>query len=153
LSIPESNLESPFERGPAADLWRHTLSKVPTFFGRLEYLSSLRNPNSGLYEHHGLAQMFGYEQADETLRRSHQQVFHEWLCLSLERQKADLEDYLGEQPGGVGGVLQAWLRLAPYRNLAPAAAREVERQLFLTDLEALLELLKRDYGIASPDPE
>src|SRR5438270_3121880 len=87
LKGTESNLNPAFERGPAADLWRHTLSKLPTFFGRLEYLSSLRNPNSGLYEHHGLGQMFGYENADETLRRSHLEVFHEWLCLSLERQK------------------------------------------------------------------
>ena len=38
-------------------------------FGRLVYLSSLRTQDSGLYEHHGLAQMFGAEQTAETLRR------------------------------------------------------------------------------------
>ncbi len=30
------------ERGAASDLWRHTLSQIPTVFGRLVYLSSLR---------------------------------------------------------------------------------------------------------------
>ena len=153
LSSFDSNVGPAFERGPAADLWRHTLSKVPTFFGRVEYLASLRNPNSGLYEHHGLAQMFGYEQADETLRRSHQRVFQDWLCLSLEQQKTDIEDYLEGATGGPAAVLAAWLSLAPYRTWAPASAREVEQQLFVTDLEALLELLKREYGVSSPDPE
>ena len=47
------------ERGAASDLWRHTLSQIPSVFGRLVYLSSLRNPNTDSYEHHGFSQMFG----------------------------------------------------------------------------------------------
>ena len=44
-----------FERGAAADVWRHTLSQIPYLYGRLAYLGSLRNANTGRYEHHGLA--------------------------------------------------------------------------------------------------
>lgn len=153
LSMANTNADTHFDRGPAADLWRHTLARVPTHFGRLVYLSSLRNQNTGCYEHHGLAQMFGDEQAGDTLSRSHAQIFQEWLCLNLEQQKTDLQEYLGELPGNPAAVLATWLRLAPYRNLVPAPARDVERQLFLTDVEALLAVLKHEYAVASPDPE
>ena len=36
-----------FDRSAAADLWRNTLSQIPTTFGRLIYLASLRDQNTG----------------------------------------------------------------------------------------------------------
>jgi hypothetical protein len=85
-----------FDRSAAADLWRNTLSQIPTTFGRLIYLSSLRDQNTGTYQHHGLAQLFGEGETDQTLRHSHSQTFSEWLCFNLEQQKSDLEGYLEE---------------------------------------------------------
>ena len=148
-----SKLERKFERGAAADLWRHTLAQIPTVFGRLVYLATLRSPNTGSYEHHGLAQVFGEEEADRTLRQSHFQVFSEWLCFNLEQQKSDLEEYLGGLEGGIRTVLSTWIRLAPYRGLVPTDCREVEKQLYNADLETVLELLRYEYDVASPDPE
>jgi hypothetical protein len=153
MSSENSSPEPPSPQAPAADLWRHTLARIPTLFGRLVYLSSLLSQHSGLYEHPALAQMFGGEQADDTLRRSHARVFQDWLCLNLEQQKADLHEYLAELPGNPASALATWLHLASYRSLAPAAAQEVERGLYITDLEVLLELLKHEYGGASPDRE
>jgi len=148
----ESRADLKLERGAAADLWRNTLSQIPTLFGRLVYLSSLRDSNSGSYEHYGLAQVFGAREADRTLRQSHTQAFASWLNLNLEQQKSDLEDYLAGLEEDIDAILANWIRLAPYRNLIPARAREVERQLYLTDLEVVLELLKFDHDVASPDP-
>jgi len=136
---------------PASDLWRYTLARISTLSGRLIYLSSLRNQSSGAYEHHGLARMVGDEQAAETLRRSHARVFQDWLCLNLEQQKADLQDYLAENPAPAA-ALRSWLDSGSYRNWAPAAALDVEKQLFARDLEILFGLLKREYGGVSPDP-
>ncbi len=85
-----------FDRSAAADLWRNTLSQIPTTFGRLIYLASLRDQNTGAYNHHGLAQLFGPDETDQTLRQSHSQIFSEWLCFNLEQQKSDLEGYLDE---------------------------------------------------------
>ena len=154
--MPDQNssaARASFERGPAADLWRRTLAQIPTLFGRLVYLSSLRDLNSGAYQHYGLAQAFGAEQAGETLRQSHEQVFAAWLGYGLERQRADLEEYLSELEGGPAAVLGNWILLAPYRNLIPANARAAERDLYLADLEAILELLKHEHGAVVPDPE
>jgi hypothetical protein len=122
-------------------------------FGRLAYLASLREPNTGAYEHHGLAQVFGSEEAGWTLRQSHAQVFEEWLGFPLERQKQDLESYLAGLEGAVAAVLANWARLAPYRGYLPADAIQAERELFLTDLETVLELLRYDYGVVSRDPD
>ena len=141
------------ERGAAPDLWRNTLSQIPSLFGRLVYLCSLRDPNSGLYRHYGLAQVFSDDQADRVLRQSHEQTFAQWLCFNLEQQKADLDLYLGGLNGNRRTILDTWIRLAPYRGLIPSVVREVERRLYLSDLETILELLKNEYGVASPDPD
>jgi hypothetical protein len=141
------------ERGAAPDLWRHTLSQIPSVFGRLVYLSTLRDPNSGLYQHYGLAQVSGEQEADRVLRQSHEQAFAEWLCFNLEQQKADLDLYLSGLDGNRRTILDTWIRLTPYRALVPSLARDVERRLYLTDLETILDLLRNEYGVACPDPD
>ncbi len=94
-----------FDRSAAADLWRNTISQIPSVFGKLVYLASLRNANSGAYEHHGLALVFGDDEANKALKNSHSKVFAEWLYFNLEQQKADLDLYIsclvrGQTPGG-----------------------------------------------------
>src|SRR5690349_11774182 len=81
----------------AAELWKHTLSQIHCQFGRLVYLSSLRDGNTGLYQHHGLSLVLGAEQAGRTLEDSHMTCFQEWLALNLKDQHADLSLYFSEQ--------------------------------------------------------
>ncbi len=149
--MPKVKDQTMFDRSPASDLWRHTLSQIPTTFGRLVFLSTLRDPNTGVYAHYGFAQRVGEEAADEALRQSHLQCFSEWLAFSLEEQKADLDLYLSGIDSDKKTILDTWIRTKPYRNLIPAAAMEVERRLYHSDLEALLELLTVVHGVAFPD--
>lgn len=151
--MTDSTASHGFDRSAAGNVWRRTLSQIPAIFGRLVYLSSLRDPNSARYQHYGLAQAFGETQADETLRRCHEDVFAEWLSFNLEQQKRDLEEYLCGLDSDIRTTVATWIRLAPYRNLVPTAVRDPERQLFLADLETILELLKHEHGVASPDPD
>jgi hypothetical protein len=120
-------------------------------FGRLVYLAALRDSNSGRYEHHGLALVFGENEADRALRRSHIQTFSEWLCFNLEQQKADLDLYLSALLDDRRRVTETWLRLEPFRTLVPSAATKAETDLYLTDFRALLTLLKNEYGAVVPD--
>jgi len=142
-----------FDRSAASDLWRNTLSQIPTAFGRLVYLASLRNQNNGTYEHHGLALVFGEDEANRALRDSHSAVFAEWLTFNLEQQKADLDLYLAGLFEDKRLVVETWVRLAPYQNLVPASVRAVERRLYINDLAALMELFRNAYGVAAPDPD
>jgi hypothetical protein len=142
-----------FDRSAAADLWRNTISQIPSVFGRLVYLASLRNANNGRYEHHGLALVFGEDEANKALKNSHSAVFAEWLSFNIEQQKADLDLYISSLFEDKRVVVETWIRLAPYKNLIPASVRGVERRLYLSDLAALIELLRGAYGVASPDPD
>ncbi len=140
MSEPETR-ES-LEKDAASNLWRHTLSQIPSLFGRLVYLSALRDQNTGTYEHFGLAQAYGDAEADRVLRASHLKTFSGWLCLRLEEQKADLGLYLSGLEGDRRAILDTWIRLHPYRSLVPSGARQVERELYMGDLETILELLR-----------
>jgi hypothetical protein len=140
-----------FDRSPASDLWRHTLSQIPTTFGRLVFLSTLRDPKTGVYAHYVFAQRVGEETAAATLRHSHEQCFAEWLGFKIEEQKADLDLYLSGIEGDRKTILDTWVRTRPYRNLIPVSALEIEKQLYYSDLETLLELLTTVHGVAFPD--
>ena len=141
------------DRSAFSDLWRNTLAQIPTVFGRLVYLSSVRNLNSGRYEHHGLALVFGEEEANKALKKSHAQSFSEWLEFDLEQQKADLDLYLSALPEDKKTVLEAWVRMAPYKNLLPTSVRPPERKLYLADLNAILEVFRNEYAVSGPDPD
>lgn len=145
--------EARLERGAVPDVWRRTLSRIETIFGRLVYLVGLRDNNTGRYEHHGLALIFGDEDADRALRESHEITFAEWLSFGLEHQKADLDLYLAQLTARRRRTIETWLRLRPYRNLIPARTGDPERALYLADFETLLELLKTEYGVVEPDPD
>ncbi len=139
-------------RGAASDLWRHTLSQIPSLFGRLIYLSGLRNVDSDIYLHHGLASVFGEEEANTAIRKSHEEAFAQWLEFTIEQQKADLEVHVAGLEPERKRVVENWSRLEPYRNLPPASASTVEKTLFLDDLETLLSLMRNELGVSSPDP-
>jgi hypothetical protein len=115
------------------DEWRRTLLAIPTLFGRLAYLASLRDPASGFYRHEALDAVMGSEECDRALSRRHRRLFSDWLAHSVAEQRKDLDEYL--RTAGTPRDLHQFL------GLIPPAARDVERQLFLADLETLAELL------------
>jgi hypothetical protein len=127
------------ERSATADLFKNTLSRIPTLFGRLAYLASLRDSNSGVYRHHGLASIFGRDESRKALSQSHQTVFQEWLNLPLADKKDDLSAYLNGLDDPRPEVLDHWASLRPYLGYMPASARVSERELFCAEFDVLLE--------------
>jgi len=117
------------------------------------YLSSLRNANNDRYEHHGLALIFGEDEANRALKKAHGRTFAEWLSFNLQQQKSDLDLYIAGLNEDKRTVIESWLKLAPYRSLIPSKVRGVERRLYTTDLITLLELLKSESGVSGPDPD
>lgn len=126
------------------DLWNRTLSRIPTSFGRLVYLAGLIDVNTGRYKHFGLIQVYSENEAHDALRKAHAEVFGEWLNYPLRRQRGDLEAYLDSLDGDREMVLRSWLHLTPYRSLIPAGTSEANRQLYVADLELILEILRNE---------
>ena len=130
------------------------LSRIPTSYGQLVYLAGLRNPDNGRYEHFGVdSGLSDAVAASRILKRVHEVVFKEWVSYPLERKKADIELYISgiDQVDRVE-LIDAWLRLTPYKNLVPASIQGPERERHTSDFEAILGLLKNVYGVASPNP-
>jgi hypothetical protein len=151
--MPRFKPKGVLERSAVADLWKHTLSRIPTVYGRLSYLASLRDQNSGIYRHHGLSKAFGREESYKALQESHQQAFAEWLNLSLADKSADLTAYLASLEDPRLAVLDHWLQSRIYRSHVPASARAMERELFFRDMEALLVVLRNGCADEAPAPD
>jgi hypothetical protein len=142
--MPRFKPMAKLERSALADLCKHTLSRIPTEFGRLIYLATLRDVNSGTYRHHGLSTAFGRDEAVRALRESHNAAFQSWLQMSLAEKNDDLRDYLRSLDDPQEEVVQYWLKSGAYRNYVPAAAMKPEADLFCRDVEILLELLRNE---------
>ena len=134
------------------DFWVRDLSHIPTSYGRLVYLAGLRNPDTGQYEHYG-SDSNTRQLTSRMLKRLHEDIFKQWVRYTLERKKADIELYIaGIDQVDKTDLIDAWLRLTPYKNLVPASIQGPERQKHVSDFEIILGLLKNVYGVASPDP-
>jgi len=138
--MPRFRPKGVFERSAVLDLWKNTLSNISTRFERLTYLASVRDPNTGVYRHYGLANAFGRDESIKALRSSHEQIFLEWIGSTLEEKYLDLQQFLAGLDESRKTVAEYWLQRAV--TLVPDSAREMERELFCKDLEALLEIIR-----------
>lgn len=136
----------PLERDALGVLWRRTLSQIPSWFGRMVWLASLRNPDTAHYEHHGLAVHFGAEESNKALRQSHLACCRDWLNMSMEDQMADLRVHLDSHAdaGNPVRIIGNWRELGFWRTILPASIRGAERAMYLANVEALLTLLQNE---------
>lgn len=140
------------EQQLSGESWSRDLCQISTAYGRLVYLASLCNPDTGRYDHYASSPTDRAD-ANSKLRRLHEIFFKEWIGYSLERKKRDVEEYIeGIDQVDRAELVDAWLRLTPYKNLVPAPIQGPERQKHISDFEAILGLLKNVYGVAAPDP-
>ncbi len=131
----------------ALDAWRKSVSEMPSRFGRLIYLASLRNAETRRYKQYRLELVMDPVQVDQAVRELHESMFAEWLALDLRSQRADLDVFLSTVEGHRRQILAACAAAAPHTWMIPDSAPEHERILCLTDLNTILELLYAEYGL------
>lgn len=133
------------------DFTLNTLAGIDGPFARLVYVASLRDLSSGRYEHQGLAALYPEESVQQALELCHEQIFERILEMPLEKQLEDLRNCLGAMEGGVATVVSHWQQLEPYRMLLPENAPDYLRELFCSNLRALLEILHEQCSSAHSD--
>ncbi len=121
-----------------------TLAAIPGLFARLTYVSSLRDLSSGRYEHAGLAALYPDAAIQQALQLCHEQIFERILETPLAIQLKDLQACLAAMEGGLPVAVSHWLRMEAYRVLVPEQSPDYLKELFCSNLRALLEILREE---------
>jgi hypothetical protein len=130
------------------DFTVNTLAGIPGDFARLVYIASLRDLSSGRYQHQGLTALYPEEATQQALQLCHGQIFERILETPLAEQLEDLKNCLGAMEGGLGKAGSHWRRLESYRFLLPEEVPDYLRDLFVSNLGALLEILREQCSAA-----
>jgi hypothetical protein len=109
----------------------------------LAYFASLCDAATGEYEHWGMSRIYGRNEANMAFRRSHAEVFGDWLSLDLAQRELDFGLYRSGLKAAGRDVLEVVARLESQRRLVPASARQAECEVFQGALIELLERVKR----------
>jgi len=124
------------------DFTATTLAAIPNVFGRLIYIASLRDLSTGRYEHSGLTAVYSPDSVQEAVKFCHQEIFARVLEMPLSVQEQCLTECLDNMPGSMHETVAHWRHLESYRVLPPEGAPDYLRELFFSNLRALLEILE-----------
>src|SRR5258706_8338001 len=119
-----------------------TLSAIPNEFGRLTYIASLRDLSTGRYEHAGLSALYPEEAIQQALKQCHEEVFRRILETPLSMQESELRSCLEGMEGTLHSTVAHWRQMEAYRVLIPEESPEYLKELFCSNLRALLEILQ-----------
>jgi len=126
----------------AEDFRRRSLGKILRPLDRLIYLASLRDYNTGLYYHDGLADQFTQEAASEALACCHREAFQELVGCSLRELVGQLEAYRASLTAACREFVGAWKALQPYRVAIPAESNTLAAELLLSNFKVALAILE-----------
>jgi hypothetical protein len=121
-----------------------TLAEIPGMFARLTYIASLRDLSSGRYEHAGLSALYPQEALQQALQLCHEEIFERILETPLSLQEPDLRSCLVAMEGGLCASVSHWRRMEAYRILVPEHGPSYLKELFYSNLRALLEILQEE---------
>ena len=91
------------------------------------------------------------EAIQQTLEMCHEQIFERILESPLEQQQKDLIDCFKSMAGGYCEAVEHWRRMEAYRVLLPEAAPGYLKELFCSNMRALLEILRSGVSKARSD--
>jgi hypothetical protein len=126
------------------DFTTTTLAAIPSAFARLTYLASLRDLSSGRYEHAGLTAVYPPAAVQQALEQCHEEIFERILESGLAEQERDLRAYLQVMQDGLCVAVLQWRKLEAYRTLLPAESPDYLKDLFCSNIRALLEILEEE---------
>ena len=134
------------------DFTLSTLAPIPTAFGRLAYLASHRDLSTNVYEHASLAAYYPLDAVRQALEQCHEELFERILETPLTLQEEDLRQHLSSTHGGLRIAVLNWLKLEAYRTLLPAEAPDYLKELFCSNVRAILQILATEFAANEVSP-
>ncbi len=131
------------------DFTSRSLAAIPSDLGKLYYVCSLRDVQTGQYLHEGLTFIYSGASVQEALSHCHEELFTRILETPLEEQEADWrmcftpESEYGWIPADGG-------RVDSPRSLAPDGLPDYLTDLFCSNAEAVLAVISSEHAISEP---
>jgi hypothetical protein len=126
----------------AVDVRLRTLAKIPTALDRFIYLASMRDYNTGLYHHEGLASRYSPEIACEALADCHRESYRELLLCPLENLVSQMEAYVDSSRIPPHEFVSAWKRLEPYRVAVPLEPEAFSSDFLFSNFRVALAIVE-----------
>ena len=122
------------------DFSSRTLAAIPSDFGRLYYVSSLKDSNSGRYEHDGLTSLYPENSVQAALSNCHEELFSRILETPLREQELDLRACLDAAGDQFWDVVESWRKDRYFQEMCPEGLPNYLHDLFCSNMGALLAI-------------
>jgi hypothetical protein len=137
------------------DVRERTLAKIPRVLDRFIYLASMRDYNTGLYQHEGLASRFSQAIACEALADCHREVYRELISCPLEDLVNQIEAYMDSSHTPARDFVSTWKGLEPYRVAVPLKSDPFSTEFLFSNFRIALAIVedrltvpRRSQGVA-----
>jgi len=127
-------------RAVIEDFSSQTLAAISSDFGRLYYVSSLKDSDSGRYEHDGLTSLYPENAVQAGLSHCHEELFSRILETPLNDQARDLRECLGSAGDKYWDVVENWRETCYFREMCPEGLPDYLQNLFCSNMGALLAI-------------
>ena len=122
------------------DFSSRTLAAISSVFGRLYYVSSLKDSISGRYEHDGLKSLYPESAVQQALSHCHEELFSRILETPLRDQERDLRECLVSAGEQYWDVVESWRENRGFENMEPDGLPDYLNDLFRSNMGALLAI-------------
>jgi hypothetical protein len=122
------------------DFSSQTLAAIPTDFGRLYYVSSLKDTQRDRYRHDGLASLYPDTAVQAALAHCHEELFSKILETPLKDQRLDLGRCLGSAGEKYWEIIESWRENHSFQEMCPQGVPEYLHELFCSNINVLLAI-------------
>ena len=127
-------------RAVIEDFSSQTLAAISSDFGRLYYVSSLKDSDSGRYEHDGLMSLYSENAVQAGLSHCHEELFSRILETPLRDQERDLRACLDSAGDKYWDVVENWRESRYFKEMCPEGLPDYLHDLFCSNMGALLAI-------------
>jgi hypothetical protein len=127
-------------RSVIEDFTSRTLAAISSDFGRLYYVSSLKDPGTGRYQHDGLMNLYSQASVQAALTHCHEELFSRILETPLSHQERDLRNCLESAGDQFWAVVESWRESRQFKTMCPGGLPDYLDELFCSNMNALLAI-------------